>query len=210
MPDYDYHSDARPFSRVIEDLGARDEPKLYLGELVNAFGERGFGALLLFLGLINALPLPPGSTTVLGAPLLLVSLQVLVRSDQIWLPRWALKGSIDRAGYRKASARIIRPLRQIERLSRPRLLAMTGPTSEMAIGLICSILAFILVLPIPFGNMAPAITIAIFGYGMTQRDGIVILLGWVGAALCGTILFVAWQLIATGLENALRWVGGLI
>ena len=69
MPDYDYHSDARPFSRVIEDLGARDEPKLYLGELVNAFGERGFGALLLFLGLINALPLPPGSTTVLGAPL---------------------------------------------------------------------------------------------------------------------------------------------
>ena len=210
MPDYDYHSDARPFSRVIEDLGARDEPKLYLGELVNAFGERGFGALLLFLGLINALPLPPGSTTVLGAPLLLVSLQVLVRSDQIWLPRWALKGSIDRAGYRKASVRIIRPLRQIERLSRPRLLAMTGPTSEMAIGLICSILAFILVLPIPFGNMAPAITIAIFGYGMTQRDGIVILLGWIGAALCGTILFVAWQLIATGLENALRWVGGLV
>lgn len=210
MPDYDYQSDARPFSRVIEDLGAREEPKLYLGELVNAFGERGFGALLLFLGLINALPLPPGSTTILGAPLLLVALQVLVRSDQIWLPRWVLKGSIDRAGYSKASARIVRPLRLIERLSRPRFLVMTSPASEMLIGLICSVLAFILILPIPFGNMAPALTIAIFGFGMTQRDGIVILLGWVGTALCGTILFLAWNIIATGLENGIRWVGGLV
>ena len=53
MPDYDYHSDSRTFSQVSEDIGAREDPKLYLGELVNAFGERGFGALMLFFGLLN-------------------------------------------------------------------------------------------------------------------------------------------------------------
>ena len=68
MPDYDYQSDNRPFSQVLTDIGAKDDPKLYLGELVNAFGERGFGAMMVFFGLINAIASPiPGSTTILVA-----------------------------------------------------------------------------------------------------------------------------------------------
>jgi hypothetical protein len=210
MPDYDYQADARPFSRVIADIGAREEPRLYLGELVNAFGERGFGALMLFLGLLNTLPLPPGSTTVLGAPLLLICAQLMFRFDQLWLPGWVLRGSIDRAGYRKGSQRIVGPLRAIERLSRPRLLVMTGPASEALIGLVCTILCVILVLPIPLGNMAPALTIAVFGFGLTQRDGAVILLGWVGAVACGSILFLAWRIIAAAFDHAAGWIQHLI
>lgn len=210
MPDYDYSADSRPFSQVIADLGEDGDPKLYLGELVNAFGERGFGALMLFLGLLNALPLPPGSTTVLGAPLLLLSLQLLFRFDQLWLPKWALKSAIDRAGYRKASARVIKPLRWVERLSKPRWPVLTGPTSEVLIGLVCSVLAFILVLPIPLGNMAPALTIAVFGFGLTQRDGLLVVLAWVGTAICGALLFVAWRLVATALETAWGWVQHLV
>lgn len=200
-----YQSDMRPFSQVIQDLGEGDNPKLRLGELVTAFGERGFGAIMLFLGLVNALPLPPGSTTVLGAPLLLLSLQLLFRSDRVWLPSWALKGSIDRAGYKTASTRLIKPLRWVERLSRPRLLFLTSQSSEMAIGFICTLLAFILVLPIWGGNMAPALTIAVFGFGLTQRDGLVILLGWVGATLCGIILWLAWEIITRILVATWAW-----
>ena len=98
MPDYDYQSDSRTFSRVLTDIGSKPDPKLYLGELVNAFGERGFGALMLFFGLMNiAIGIIPGTTTVLGAPLLLMGLQLMIRQDQLWLPRWALRRSIDRA-----------------------------------------------------------------------------------------------------------------
>jgi hypothetical protein len=177
MPDYDYQSDPRTFSQVIEDIGLKDDPKLYLGELVNAFGERGFGALMVFLGLINALPLPPGSTTVLGAPLLLLSMQLLFRRDQLWLPGWALKGSLDRATYRSATNRALKPIRYIERLSRPRLGMMTSELSEVLIGLACTILAVILVLPIWGGNMVPALIIATFGFGLMQKDGILIAIG---------------------------------
>ena len=88
MPHYDYQSDARSFSQVLGDIGAKDDPKLYLGELVDAFGERGFGALMLFLGLISALiGIIPGTTTVLGTPILLIALQLVIRRDQLWLPR---------------------------------------------------------------------------------------------------------------------------
>ncbi len=88
MPDYDYQSDRRRFSEVLEDIGAKDDEKLYLGELVNAFGERGFGALMVFFGLVNAIASPiPGTTTVLGAPLLLICLQLATRQDQLWMPK---------------------------------------------------------------------------------------------------------------------------
>jgi hypothetical protein len=209
MPDYDYQSDSRTFSQVIEDIGARHEPKLSLGELVSAFGERGFGALMLFLGIVNALPLPPGSTTVLGAPLLLLSLQLALRTDRIWLPRWALKGSLDRAAYRKATARVIKPIRVIEKLSKPRLGFMTSELSEILIGVICSILAVILILPIWGGNMAPALTIAVFGFGLMQRDGVVILLGWLGAAVCVTILWLAWEVITRIAAVTWAWMASL-
>jgi hypothetical protein len=208
MPDYDYEHDARRFSQVLEDLGAKDDPKLYLGELVNAFGERGFGALMVFLGLINALPLPPGSTTVLGAPLVLLSLQLLFRSDQVWMPKWALKGSVDRGAYRVGIGKALPTIRKFERLSRPRLLFMTSELSQMLIGLASLLLSIILVLPIWGGNMAPALIMAGFGFGLMQRDGAFVIAGWLGVTAFTVFVWLAWEVIYDVLTWTLKaWAG---
>lgn len=196
MPDYDYQSDARPFSRVLEDIGAKADPKLYLGELVNAFGERGFGALMLFLGLVSAvIGAIPGSTTVLGLPILIISFQLVIRRDQLWLPKWALASSIDRSGYRDAIAGVLPRLRRVERWSRPRLSVMTSEISEVLIGLACLILCSILVLPIPGGNLVPSLIIVAFGFGLVQRDGLAVLAAWTAIALvcvAGLIIWLLW------------------
>ena len=42
----------RTFSDVLESLGHGDDPKLTLKEMVEAFGERGFGAVILMLSLM--------------------------------------------------------------------------------------------------------------------------------------------------------------
>jgi hypothetical protein len=209
MPDYDYHRDERPFSQVLEDIGAKRDPKLYLGEVVNAFGERAFGALLLLFGLLNALPLPPGATAVLGIPLLLLSIQLVLRTDQLWLPKWAMKRSIDRAGYRKSAARVAGPIKTVERLSRPRLLILTGPVSELMIGLVCTLLAVIVMLPLWSTNMFPAFTIAMFGFGMMQRDGVAVLLGWLAVAGYVLFLILAWQMIKGVALVGWEWASGL-
>lgn len=196
MPDYDYQSDARPFSKVLEDIGAKADPKLYLGELVNAFGERGFGALMLFLGLVSAvIGAIPGSTTVLGLPILIISFQLVIRRDQLWLPKWALASSIDRSGYRDAIAGVLPRLRRVERWSRPRLSVMTSEISEVLIGLACMILCSILVLPIPGGNLIPSLIIVAFGFGLVQRDGLAVLAAWTAIALvcvAGLIIWLLW------------------
>ena len=197
MPDYDYQSDTRPFSQVLEDIGAKDDPKLYLGELVNAFGERGFGALMLFFGLMNiAIGIIPGTTTILGAPLLLMGLQLVIRQDQLWLPRWALKRSIEREAYRNGLGTVLPRLKKVETLSKPRLAVMTSEVSEVLIGVATVVLAFILILPSWGGNLVPALIISTFGFGLMQRDGLVVLVGWLGVAGVGVFIWVAWELVS--------------
>jgi hypothetical protein len=214
MPDYDYQSDRRPFSQVIEDIAVKDDPRLYLGELVNAFGERGFGALMLFFGLLSvAIGIIPGTTTILGAPLLLMGVQLAIRRDQLWLPQWALRRWIERETYRVGVARVLPRLRQIERLSRPRLSIMTSELSEVLIGIATVILAFILILPIWGGNLVPALIISTFGFGLLQRDGLAILLGWSAIALIGLaalVIWLAWTWVSPFLLPFWAWLNGLL
>lgn len=217
MPDYDYQSDARRFSEVLDDIGARDDPKLYLGELVNAFGERGFGALMVFFGLINAIASPiPGSTTILGAPLLLICLQLVIRRDQLWMPRWALNSSIPRDNYRATIGKVRKPLLFVERLSRPRIHIMSGEAAEVLIGVVTTLLTVIVMLPIFGGNLFPSLFVALFGFGLMQRDGVLIGAAWVGVAGFCVFVWAAWELIsrlflasAGWFVGAWDWIAGL-
>lgn len=210
MPDYDYQSDVRPFSQVLEDIGAKEDPKLYLGELVNAFGERGFGALMLFFGLMNiAIGIIPGTTTILGAPLLLMGLQLVTRQDQLWLPRWALRRSIEREAYRDGLSKVLPRLRWGERLSKPRLAIMTSELSEVLIGVATTLLAFILILPIWGGNLVPALIISTFGFGLMQRDGLMVVIGWLGVAGVGVFIWVAWEVVSRVAMASWDWISGV-
>ena len=208
MPDYDYQSDTRPFSQVLEDIGDKHDPKLYLGELVNAFGERGFGALMLCFGLMNiAIGIIPGTTTILGAPLLLMGLQLMTRQDQLWLPKWALRRWIERAAYRSGLEKVLPRVKQVERLSRPRLSIMTSQVSEVLIGVATVALAFILILPIWGGNLVPALIISTFGFGLMQRDGLVVLVGWAGVAGVCVFVWVAWELVSRAFLAVYQMLG---
>lgn len=213
MPDYDYQSDTRPFSQVIEDIGKQGDPRLYLGELINAFGERGFGALMLFFGILNiAIGIIPGTTTILGAPLLLLGFQLVIRRDQVWLPRWALKRWIDRETYRAGVDTVLERVRRVEKLSRPRLALMTSEISEVLIGVATMILAFILVLPIWGGNLIPALIISAFGFGLMQRDGLAIVIAWIAIGLictAGLIIWLAWTWVSPYLLPVWEWAHGL-
>lgn len=206
MPDYDYQSDTRPFSQVLDDIGAKDDPKLYLGELVNAFGERGFGALMVFFGLINAIASPiPGSTTILGTPMLLICLQLLIRRDQLWMPKWALKSSLPRENYRATIGKVKKPLLFVERLSKPRFSVMSSEIAEVFIGLVTTLLTIIVMLPIFGGNLFPSLFVALFGFGLMQRDGALIGAAWAGVAGFCVFVWLAWELISRVFLASAGW-----
>ena len=82
------------------------------------------------------------------------------------------------------------------RFARARLshLATAGRRSWIAVAI--GMMAFIIVLPIPFGNLLPALAMVFIGLGLVFRDGVAMVLGMVtaGLALCVTtgLMLMAW------------------
>lgn len=199
----------RTLSDVIESLGYGDNPQLSVAELVSAFGERAFGALILILALMALFPWPPGGKAVFSAPIILLSLELAVQRDTVWLPRWLLKVSVSRDIYRKASAKAIKPIRWVERLSKPRLPMLTGEIADVIVGGVCVLLAVMLALPVPLGDMLPAVTLVIFGLAMSQRDGLAIIAGAIGTVVCGIYLVLVWAAVVAIGERIVGWMTGL-
>ena len=89
------------FSEVLEQLGHGDNPRLTLREMVDAFGERGFGALLLLLALMALFPWPPGGKAVFSIPIILISAEMALQRTRVWLPGGILNRSVSRATYKR-------------------------------------------------------------------------------------------------------------
>lgn len=77
------------------------------------------------------------------------------------------------------------------------------------IGLICVALAVMLALPIPFGDLLPAITIIVLAFGLMQRDGLVVGLGLLGATASGIYMALVWSAVTSLFVAVVRWVQGL-
>lgn len=209
MPETENQSDARRFSDVVESLAEGDDSKLTLQELVSAFGERGFGAMILVLSLLALLPWPPGGKAIFAVPIILMSLELAFQRDSIWLPRWALRASVSRTAYRSGVSRIMKLIRRVEALTRPRLSYLTGEIADVVTGLVCVLLALMMALPVPFGDMLPGVTLVLFALGMMQRDGVAILLGAAGTALCVLYLLFVWTTVVEVAQHIWLWASGL-
>lgn len=205
-------STGRPlgFSAVLERMGRSGGEKLHLGEIVDAFGDRAFGAVMLLFAIVNMLPWPPGGTTLTGAPLLFIAMELAWGRETLWLPNVIRRASVSRSTFERLSRRLLPMVRFAERLSRPRLYFLTGPFGQGLIGLACLFLAIILVLPVWGGNLIPAVAIGFFALGVMQRDGLAVILGWLTTAAATAVIVLAWRLVLAGFEAGWRWMQGVL
>lgn len=210
MSNAEHAPDFRPLSAILRDLGhgAGEGETVMLGEIVERFGRRAFGALLFVFSAPNLLPLPPGASTLLGAPLVLLAPQVAIGVRTPWLPRALRRRRISRRALDQAFARLAPGLERIENASRPRLTWMFGPFGDRMIGLVCTALALVLILPIPFGNMLPAAAVAVLSLSLAQRDGVLTLVGYGLAATSGGVLFVTAGAVVQGVRRLAEMAGG--
>jgi hypothetical protein len=188
-------------SHLAEGNGA---DRIQLAEIMSALGERGPAALALILALPNALPMPPGTSAVLGLPLLFVVVQMML-GRPAWLPAALARRSLPRKvlapALRCAAGLLGKPVRW------PRLgwVATSRPASG-AIGAICVALAGVLFLPIPFGNIPPALAISLFALAQLRRDALCAAAGLAMTLLSIAFLWGGWQLASLAL---LEWTARL-
>jgi hypothetical protein len=206
---HDNSFSARPFSQVLTNVGAVDDPVLPMEELIGTFGERGFGALLLILGILSAvIGVIPGTTTLLGIPIMIIGVQLLFRRDELWLPGWILKRDLPRPAFAEAAAKVKGRLERVERFSRPRLSFMSSDLSEALIGLMCVVWAAVLMLPLIGFNLVPSLIVAAFGFGLMQKDGVVMLVGWVGSLGMAIFTWAVWETVSRVLAATWEMVAG--
>lgn len=178
-------------SEAGDDAGAR----VSVGDLFHKIGDRAHYALLILFALPNTLPGIPGTSAVLGVPLLYLTLQLALGREP-WLPGFITNRSVGRETLAAITDRALPWIEKGERYLHPRLTALTGARSEQAIGALSVVLAAIIMLPIPFGNMMPALAIIFFALGLMEQDGV-----WIVGALVTAILslaivvFVLWAVI---------------
>lgn len=192
-----------PLSDVLAQIAAHEPERISVAELTRMFGGRAIGALLFIFGLACLLPLPPGATTILGLPLLLLAPQLIVGAAAPWLPERIKRRTLLTADLRFGLPKVIPSLRRIEAVSRPRLVFLFGPVGERAIGVVCTILALVLILPIPLGNIMPALAVSALSFSLVQRDGLIALLGYATAIASASILALAAHILVTLVQQAL-------
>lgn len=199
--------DPQRLSEIVRSLAGR--PDMTIGEIVNLFGERAFGALIFIFAVPNILPTPPGTSALLGLPLIFLTWQLAAGRQSLWLPH-TLRDRIVSGEFLSRVATGAAPvLASIERVLSPRLsFLVLSNTAERAIGIVSLCLAVLLFLPIPFANILPAASMALLAIGLAERDGIAVMIGYSMAAASLAILTLIWATVYAILLAILKLISG--
>jgi len=190
-PDYDggLHGPQKParLSDIVRSMDTSQDTTI--GALADSLGERAFGALLFIFAVPNAIPMPPGTSAILGLPLVILTWQVLMGRQSLWLPAMVRQRRISKEMLHTFVTKVTPIMAKLERVLKPRLgFIVSSNLAERMIGLVAFPLALILFLPIPFGNIPPAAAIACLALGLAERDGLAVIVGYALSAASVAIL----------------------
>lgn len=174
--------------------------------LAQAHGPEAQGTLLLLLAMPCLLPVP-GVGTVL-------SLGIAALSVAMWrgrggcLPPRVAALELPGPWARRVLHGLAHAYALAGRHARQRLEALTTARWHPAIAAVVGLMALIVLLPIPFGNLLPSLALVLIGLGLAFRDGLAVALGLAGAglALLATSGLVLWAWTWGG-DWVMRWLG---
>jgi hypothetical protein len=198
IPPLDAHGESEaPISRIVSEVAARfPTPRITLGEMAEAFGDRAFGLLILLLCLPSLLP---GMASVFGIPMLILGVQMGLGRREPKLPDFIARRSIKREDLLRLASSSSAMLKRIERYVRPRSGFFTGPMGDRIVGWLTVVSAIMLILPGPGTNGPPAFGTIVMALGVVEHDNRVIAIGAL-VTLLGSIF-------ASVIVGGMLWLG---
>lgn len=188
-----------------------ESDKVSVRDIIDALDSRSFGLAVLLFALPSVVPMPPGVPTVVGIILLIVSIQMAVGREELWLPGILSKREFDRKSLVGAFEGLAPKLAVIEKVMKPRLLFMTGRVGSILIGIVVLVMAVVLILPLPpGGNFPPALACAVLGLGLAQRDGALVLIGLVASVVAMIAVSFVTLVFIQSLPGLWAWLQGLL
>lgn len=171
-----------------------------LGDLLDELGAGAFGASLFVLALPCAPPFLYVLPQIVAVPMLLLALQLALGRRVPWLPGKLRERTLDAQALGRAVRRARPLIHVLERITAPRLSALTARGLHRLLGVFLSLFALSVLVPLPSTNTVPGIAIAVTAFGLAERDGILVVLGlvlgslWIAALLIAASFTLNWML----------------
>ncbi|MDH1430324.1 exopolysaccharide biosynthesis protein [Comamonas aquatica] len=140
----------------------------------------------------------PGVSTVFGAAIVLLSTALFL--DRLpWLPQRILDKDLDANKLKPVLHKGVGMVGKLDRWLQPRWSGLTTSPMQRVNSAVLVFGGLLLMAPlglIPFSNTVPAVGILLLTVGMMQRDGVFVLLGYLGHVLTvvyfGALAYLAW------------------
>lgn len=166
---------------LIETLEAiaADAPEdgFSLAAITDRLNESAFGAMLIVLALPVSIPFLYGVPQIVAVPMFALAAQMVMGREEPWLPSRLGARKIGKAGLQQMAGGARKWFGWVEHLARPRLQFLTSRPAERMIGLFLCIFCASILIPLPLTNTIPGIAVAIIGFGLLAKDGLLILPG---------------------------------
>ncbi|MDB5104962.1 MAG: exopolysaccharide synthesis protein ExoD [Fibrobacteres bacterium] len=193
-------------SQVLFDL-MQTAPKdgMTVRAIIHSLGERGLLMACMLFSIPSMLPIPlPGISIPQGLVIMLIGLGILLNRAPL-LPERLLEYRLPHKTLFLILEKGARLFHRIEKLSYPRLLPMTHGWVHGLNGVLLVLGAAVLMapLPIPFSNVLPAYGILFTAFGTLQRDGWLVIAGYVMYFL--TVLYISLVFVF-----GMSWIYGLV
>lgn len=203
------HQSASAVLRAVIDE-AKGET-ISIREIIEAFGERAFGFVLILFSLPNCVPAPPGIAGIVGTPVMIFGIQMLLGHKHPWLPGFIRRRSVSVAKFKRLIDIAEPKLQWVESFCKPRLCPLFGPMGDRVIGLFAVLVALSVLIPFPGTNFPPSIALVIASIAVMEEDGYLLIVGYLiglaGLAYTVTVLGASYHLIVAAIQNLPGWLG---
>jgi hypothetical protein len=203
------HDSASAMLRSVIDT-AKGEV-ISIGEIIEAFGERAFGFVLILFSLPNCVPNVPGIAGIVGTPVLIFGIQMMLGHKRPWLPGFIMRQTVSVSKFKRLIDIAEPKLKKLESFCRPRLTGLFGPLGDRVVGLFAVLVALSVLIPFPGTNFPPSIALVIASIAVMEEDGYLLIAGYLigiaGLAYTATVLGASYHLVMAAIANVPSWLG---
>jgi hypothetical protein len=172
-----------------------------LGWLMHSLQKRSFGIIMLLLALVA---ISPGISIAAGALLMIPAFQIMAGKPAPVFPRRIANRELPTGHLANLIQRSLPGLRYLENVIHPRWHAALGPTRRI-VGVVILLLSATLVMsPIPFTNVVPAVVVALISIAYLEEDGVLLSIALLAAlVVLAAATMAVWETVAGA-----KWIVG--
>ncbi|KTD53794.1 proton transporter [Legionella santicrucis] len=194
----------------LKKLASKNSKKITLNHLLNKFQQKDNLFLIILLAFLAITPISfiPGVTILFGFSIALISAQILMGRNKMWLPM-KLKNRQIPHDFNEGILKIVPYVVFLEKYIKKRALLFSSKWIKYFFVGFIFILSFLLMIPIPYLDFITSFAIILISIGLIEKDGIFLIMAAFLIIIYIFILFYALNSSIIIIYKGFHWIKSL-